>query len=46
VTVVPLLTGDEDEPAIIAGGRLPVPVGLTLRSVRQEGSELFLRYAV
>jgi riboflavin-specific deaminase-like protein len=46
LTVAPLLTGDEDEPSIIAGGRLPVPVGLTLRSVRQEGSELLLRYGV
>jgi riboflavin biosynthesis pyrimidine reductase len=46
VTVEPLLTGDEDEPSIIAGGRLPIPVGLTLRSVHQHGSELFLRYAV
>jgi riboflavin biosynthesis pyrimidine reductase len=46
LTVAPLLTGDEDEPSIIAGGRLPVPVGMTLRSVRQHGSELFLRYAV
>ena len=46
LTVAPLLTGDEDEPSIIAGGRLPVPVSLTLRSVRQHGSELLLRYAV
>jgi riboflavin biosynthesis pyrimidine reductase len=46
VTLVPLLTGDETESSILAGGRLPVPVGLTLRSVRRHGSELFLRYAV
>jgi riboflavin-specific deaminase-like protein len=46
VTVAPLLTGDDDEPAIVAGGRLAVPVGLTLRSVERHGSELFLRYAV
>jgi riboflavin-specific deaminase-like protein len=46
VTLAPLLTGDEAEPSIIAGGRLPVPVGLTLRSVRRHGSQLFLRYAV
>jgi riboflavin biosynthesis pyrimidine reductase len=46
VTVAPLLTGDDDEPTIIAGGRLPLPVGLTLKSVRQHGSELFVRYAV
>ena len=46
VTVTPLLTGDEDEPTIVAGGRLAVPPDLTLLSVRQDGSELFLRYAV
>jgi riboflavin-specific deaminase-like protein len=46
VTLAPLLTGDEHEPTIIAGGRLPVPVGLTLRSVERHGSELFLRYAL
>ena len=46
VTVAPLMTGDEDEPSIVAGGRLPVPVALTLQSVSQQGSELFLRYAV
>jgi riboflavin-specific deaminase-like protein len=46
VTLAPVLTGDEAEPTAIAGGRLPVPVGLTLLSVRQHGSELFLRYAV
>jgi riboflavin-specific deaminase-like protein len=46
VTLAPLLTGDEAEPTAIAGGRLPVPVGLTLVSVRRHGSELFLRYAV
>ena len=46
VTVAPMLTGDDDEPAIVAGGRLAVRVGLTLRSVERHGSELFLRYAV
>jgi riboflavin-specific deaminase-like protein len=46
LTLAPLLTGDEAEPTVIAGGRLPVPVGLTLVSIRQHGSELFLRYAV
>jgi riboflavin-specific deaminase-like protein len=46
VTLAPVLTGDEAEPTAIAGGRLPVPVGLTLLSVREHGSELFLRYAV
>jgi riboflavin-specific deaminase-like protein len=46
VTVAPLLTGDEEEPTMIAGGRLPVPVALELRWVLQAGSELLLRYAV
>jgi riboflavin-specific deaminase-like protein len=46
VTVAPLLTGDEEEPTMVAGGRLPVPVALQLRWVLQAGSELFLRYAV
>jgi riboflavin biosynthesis pyrimidine reductase len=46
LTITPLLTGDDDEPNIIAGGHLPVPVELTLQSVGQHGSELFLRYAV
>ena len=46
VTVAPLLTGDEAEPTVIAGGRLPDTVALTLLSVGRHGSELFLRYAV
>jgi riboflavin-specific deaminase-like protein len=44
LTIAPLITGDEDEPGIVAGGRLPETVGLELLSVRREGSELFLRY--
>jgi riboflavin-specific deaminase-like protein len=46
ITLAPLLTGDDVEPSLIAGGRLPGPVHLRLVSVRQAGSELFLRYAV
>jgi len=46
VTLEPLLTGDDAEPPIIAGGRLPEVQHLRLLSVRQVGSELFLRYAV
>jgi riboflavin-specific deaminase-like protein len=46
LTVWPVLTGDDAEPSIIAGGRLPQVTGLRLLSVRQVGSELFLRYAV
>ncbi len=44
LTIAPLITGDEAEPAIVAGGRLPELVELELVSVRQVGSELFLRY--
>jgi riboflavin-specific deaminase-like protein len=46
LTLAPLLTGDDGEPAIIAGGRLPATVKLELLWVRQAGSELLLRYAV
>jgi riboflavin biosynthesis pyrimidine reductase len=46
LTLSPLLTGDEGEPAIVTGGRLPRPVPLTLEWVLQAGSELFLRYRV
>ena len=46
LTVAPLLTGDPDEPAIVAGGRLPAAVDLRLEAVLRHGSELFLRYAV
>lgn len=46
VTLEPLLTGDDAEPPIIAGGRLPEAVQLELLGVRQAGSELLLRYAV
>jgi riboflavin-specific deaminase-like protein len=46
ITLAPLLTGDDAEPSLIAGGRLAEPVHLRLASVRQVGSELFLRYAV
>ena len=46
VTLEPLLTGDDAEPPIITGGRLPDVQPLRLLSVRQVGSELFLRYAV
>jgi riboflavin-specific deaminase-like protein len=46
VTLWPQLTGDDREETIIAGGRLPVAADLTLLSVRQVGSELFVRYAV
>jgi riboflavin biosynthesis pyrimidine reductase len=46
LTLTPLLTGDDTAETIVAGGRLPIPAGLTLISVHEHGSELFLRYAV
>lgn len=44
LTVTPLLTGDELEPTIVAGGKLPQPIGLDLLWVLQAGTELFCRY--
>jgi riboflavin-specific deaminase-like protein len=44
LTIAPLVTGDEDEPNIVEGGRLPDAAGLELLSVSSEGSEVFLRY--
>jgi riboflavin biosynthesis pyrimidine reductase len=46
LTLAPLLTGDESEPAIVAGGRLRAPAALQLRWALRSGSEIFLRYAV
>jgi riboflavin biosynthesis pyrimidine reductase len=46
LTLSPLLTGDDAEPAIVAGPALPFPVAMRLRSVLRHGEELFLRYAV
>jgi riboflavin biosynthesis pyrimidine reductase len=46
LTLAPLLTGDESEPSIVAGGRLPDLVQAELLWVRQAGSQLLLRYAV
>jgi riboflavin biosynthesis pyrimidine reductase len=45
LTVAPLLTGDDGEPTIVTGGRLPTPVPLALRWVLRSGDELFLRYS-
>jgi riboflavin-specific deaminase-like protein len=44
VTITPLLTGDELEPNIVAGGKLPAPIGLDLLWVLRAGTELFCRY--
>ena len=46
LTVAPLLTGDDAEPAIVAGGPLAARADLRLRWVLRHGDELFLRYAV
>jgi riboflavin biosynthesis pyrimidine reductase len=46
LTVAPVLTGDEDEPAIVAGGRLPETVEMELLWVLRAGGELFLRYGL
>jgi riboflavin biosynthesis pyrimidine reductase len=44
LTVAPLITGDDGEPSIVEGGRLPEAARLELLSVDRAGSELFLRY--
>ncbi len=46
LTVAPLLTGDPQEPQILAGDRLPEPAALELRWVVRAGDELFLRYGL
>jgi len=44
LTIAPLITGDDGEPNIVAGGRLPEPIELELLWVERAGSEIFLRY--
>lgn len=46
LTIAPLLTGDELEPTIVAGGKLVEPIGLDLRWLLRSGAELFARYGV
>jgi riboflavin biosynthesis pyrimidine reductase len=46
LTLSPLLTGDEAEPTIVAGGPLPTATRLALLWVLRSGDCLFLRYAV
>jgi riboflavin biosynthesis pyrimidine reductase len=46
LTLAPLLTGDEAEPTIVAGGRLAAAAPLALEWILRSGDELFLRYAV
>lgn len=44
LTFAPLVTGDDAEPSIIAGGALPAHARLGLRWVLRHGPDLFLRY--
>ena len=46
LTLSPLVTGDETQPAIVMGGALPAPIPLTLRSVATADGDLYLRYSV
>ena len=46
LTLAPLVTGDETAPGILAGGALPEPARLALRSVATADGELYLRYSV
>jgi riboflavin biosynthesis pyrimidine reductase len=46
LTVAPLLTAGQREPAIVAGDALDPPAALALRWILRHGDELFLRYAV
>jgi riboflavin-specific deaminase-like protein len=46
LTLTPLLTGDELQPTIVAGGKLIAPVGLELLWLLRAGEELFARYGV
>jgi riboflavin biosynthesis pyrimidine reductase len=46
LTLSPLLTGDDGQTAILAGGALPAPLRLALRSVATADAELYLRYSV
>jgi riboflavin-specific deaminase-like protein len=46
LTLSPIVTGDDTEPAIVAGPRLPEPSGLELRWLLRAGGDLFLRWAI
>jgi riboflavin biosynthesis pyrimidine reductase len=46
LTLSPLVTGDDRQTAIVAGGALPAPLRLALRSVATADGELYLRYSV
>jgi riboflavin-specific deaminase-like protein len=46
LTITPLLTGDELQPTIVAGGKLMEPLSLELVWLLGSGPELFARYRV
>ena len=46
LTLSPVVTGDETQPAIVMGGALPAPLPLALRSVATADGDLYLRYSV
>ena len=46
LTLSPLVTADDSQPAIVMGGALPEPARLALRSVATADGELYLRYSV
>ena len=46
LTLSPVVTGDETQPAIVMGGALPAPVPLALRSIATADEDLYLRYSV
>jgi riboflavin-specific deaminase-like protein len=46
LTVAPIVSGDDREPPIVAGGALSPPAAMALEWVLRHGDELFLRYAV
>jgi riboflavin biosynthesis pyrimidine reductase len=46
LTLSPLVTGDDRQPAIVSGGALAAPVRLALRGVAGADGDLYLRYSV
>src|SRR3954451_6199858 len=46
LTITPLLTGDELEPNIVAGGKLVEPIRVELEWLLGAGPELFARYLI
>jgi riboflavin-specific deaminase-like protein len=46
LTMTPLLTGDELQPTIVAGGKLVEPLSLDLVWLLRSGPELFARYRI